>query len=78
MIKDRPHRPDLVYVSHPLYFVTFATRDRKRIPSLGLRASLLFSNTLIQRLERYVIMPEHIHLLFGVAETSYSHLGPVV
>ena len=32
MIKDRPHRLDLVYIKQPLYFVTFATRDRKRIP----------------------------------------------
>jgi hypothetical protein len=34
MIKDRPHRLDLTYINQPLYFVTFATRDRKVIPSL--------------------------------------------
>jgi len=32
MIKDSPHRLGLVYVNQPLYFVTFATRDRKLIP----------------------------------------------
>ena len=34
MIKDRPHRLDLIYINQPLYFVTFATRDRKSIPSI--------------------------------------------
>jgi hypothetical protein len=34
MIKDRPHRLDLIYVNQPLYFVMFATRDRGSIPSL--------------------------------------------
>ena len=34
MIKDRPRRLDLIYINQPLYFVTFATRDRKSIPSL--------------------------------------------
>ena len=35
MIKDRPHRLGLIYVDQPLYFVTFRTRDRRVIPSLG-------------------------------------------
>ena len=34
MIKDRPHRLDLIYINQPLYFVTFATRDRRSIPSM--------------------------------------------
>lgn len=34
MIKDRPHRLDRICVNQPLYFVTFATRDRRAIPSL--------------------------------------------
>ena len=33
MIKDRLHRLGLIYVNQPLYFITFATRDRNRIPS---------------------------------------------
>src|SRR6266542_3022567 len=53
MIKDRPHRLGLIYVNQPLYFVTFATRDRKRFPSLH-RAQLA--------LEQYGIMPDHVHL----------------
>jgi REP element-mobilizing transposase RayT len=68
MIKDRPHRLDLIYLNQPLYFVTFATRDRKRIPSLeraqavleqyGYRAIDSFNIAL----GRYVIMPDHVHL----------------
>jgi len=34
MIKDRPHRLDLIYFRSPLYFVTFCTRNRTKIPSL--------------------------------------------
>ena len=41
MIKDRPHRLDLIYINQPLYFVTFATRDRKRIPSLDVAQAAL-------------------------------------
>jgi putative transposase len=68
MIKDRPHRLDLIYVNQPLYFVTFATRDRRRIRSLdgtqavleqyGRCATLQFNVAL----GRYVIMPDHVHL----------------
>jgi hypothetical protein len=35
MIKDRPHRLGLIYFRSPLYFVTFCTRNRTKIPSLG-------------------------------------------
>ena len=68
MIKDRPHRLDLIYINQPLYFVTFATRDRGSIPSLhrtqialeryGHRGIGKFSVAL----GRYVIMPDHVHL----------------
>src|SRR6266568_1339212 len=68
MIKDRPHRLGLIYVNQPLYFVTFATRDRKRFPSLhraqpaleqyGHCATAEFNVAL----GRYVIMPDHVHL----------------
>src|SRR5437667_11944973 len=63
MIKDRPHRLGLIYVNQPLYFVTFATRDRKRIPSLH-RAQLAHEQyghcataKFNVALGRYVIMP---------------------
>ena len=68
MIKDRPHRLDLIYINQPLYFVTFATRDCRTILSLhraqlaleqyGHRAIGKFSVAL----GRYVIMPDHVHL----------------
>ena len=68
MIKDRPHRLDLIYISQPLYFVTFATRDRKSIPWLD-RAQLAlerYAHCAIEKFDvalgRYVIMPDHVHL----------------
>src|SRR5438876_6106394 len=70
MIKDRPHRLGLIYVHQPLYFVTFATRDRKRFPSLH-RAQLALEQyghcataKFNVALGRYVIMPDHGHLFF--------------
>lgn len=68
MIKDRPHRLDLIYINQPLYFVTFATRDRKRIPSLDRAEAVLeqYARRAIEKsnvaLGRYVIMPDHVHL----------------
>ena len=67
MIKDRPRRLDLIYINPPLYFVTFATRDRKRIPSLVAQAALKqYAHRGIENfnvaLGRYVIMPDHVHL----------------
>ena len=35
MIKRRPQRLDLIYSGEPVYFVTFCTRARQRIPDLG-------------------------------------------
>ena len=68
MIKDRPRRLDLIYINQPVYFVTFATRDRKRIPSLH-RAQLALeeyghcaTSKFNVALGRYVLMPDHIHL----------------
>ena len=64
MIKDRPHRLDLIYTNQPLYFVTFATRDRKRIPSLDVAQTALekYAHRAIENfnvaLGRYVIMPD--------------------
>ena len=68
MIKHRPHRLDLIYTDQPLYFVTFATRDRKRIPSLGRAQTVLdqYARRAMERfnvaLGRYVILPDHVHL----------------
>jgi len=68
MIKDRPHRLGLIYVDQPLYFVTFATRDRRAIPSLDNAQLALqrYGHCGIAKfsvaLGRYVIMPNHVHL----------------
>ena len=68
MIKDRPHRLDLIYVNQPLYFITFATGDRKSIPSLDSARDALhqYGHSAITNfnvaLGRYVIMPDHVHL----------------
>ena len=68
MIKDRPHRLDLIYSNQLLYFVTFATGDRKRIPSLDNAQVVLeeYGRRAIENfnvaLGRNVIVPDHIHL----------------
>jgi REP element-mobilizing transposase RayT len=68
MIKDRPHRLDLIYINQPLCFVTFATRDRRSIPSLDC-AQFTFQqyahcakSKFNVAVGRYVIMPDHVHL----------------
>jgi REP element-mobilizing transposase RayT len=67
MIKDRPRRLDLIYLSQPLYFVTFTTRDRRAIPSLDDAQLALqrYAHCGIDKfniaLGRYVIMPDHVH-----------------
>jgi REP-associated tyrosine transposase len=68
MIKNRPHRLDLIYINQPLYFVTFTTRDRRAIPSLADAQLALqrYARRAIGKfnvaLGRYVIMPDHVHL----------------
>src|ERR1044072_1786421 len=68
MIKDRPHRLGLISVDQPLYFVTFSTRDRRAIPSVG-DAQLVLQRYACRGIDkfnvalgRYVIMPDHVHL----------------
>jgi len=68
MIKDRPRRLSLIYIDQPLFFVTFCTRSRKRIPSLGCARDALekYGRLGIEQFNigpgRYVIMPDHVHL----------------
>jgi REP element-mobilizing transposase RayT len=58
----------LLYIDQPLYFVTFATRDRRSIPSLDRAQPALeqYAHCAIAKLNvalgRYVIMPDHVHL----------------
>lgn len=68
VIKRRPQRLEIIFASEPVYFVTFCTRDRRKIPDLSKAQRAL--ETYAQRgigdfgtaLGRYVIMPDHIHL----------------
>lgn len=68
MIKRRPPRLARIIPDPPLFFVTFCTRDRKRISSLPrVRAAFdqYATRALIEfnvAVGRYVIMPDHIHL----------------
>jgi putative transposase len=68
MIKDRPHRLDLVYFHSPVFFVTFCTRNRTKIPSLHLAQGAIENYARIGihdfniAIGRYVIMPDHVHL----------------
>ena len=71
VIKDRPRRLDLLYISRPLYFVTFCTRDRRPMPSLE-QAQVALERYAQRGLSefnvsvgRYVLMPDHIHLFVG-------------
>jgi putative transposase len=68
MIRARPPRLDRILPDPPLFFVTFCTRDRKRIPLLS-EAHATFQNYAGRALAdfnvavgRYVIMPDHVHL----------------
>jgi putative transposase len=79
MIKNRPHRLDLIYIDRPLFFVTFCTRNRRKIPSLDCAKTTLenygrsASEKFNTGLDRYVIMPDHIHLFVrGDPEFSLS------
>jgi putative transposase len=74
MIKDRPRRLDLICIKQPLYFVTFATRDRKTISSLD-RAHVVLKQYAHRAaiesnvaLGRYVMMPDHVHLFVRGAQ----------
>ena len=68
MIKGRPPRLHRIIPDPPLFFVTFSTRDRKRLTSLD-RVHAAFENYASRASQefdvavgRYVIMPDHIHL----------------
>jgi REP element-mobilizing transposase RayT len=68
MIKGRPPRLHRIIPDSPLFFVTFSTRDRKRIGSLD-RAHAAFESYASRAARqfdvavgKYVIMPDHIHL----------------
>lgn len=68
MIKRRPQRLEIIFSRDPVYFVTFCTRNRQRIPDLKKAQAALeaYASRGIEEfgsaLGRYVIMPDHIHL----------------
>ena len=68
MIKKRPPRLHQTFAVAPIYFVTFCTRDRRRLPSLDTAHQTFVEYTTRAEREfniavgRYVIMPDHVHL----------------
>jgi putative transposase len=67
MLKGKPRRLDLIYVSQPLYFVTFCTLHRSQRLATNevhenFRGYCLDGMNHNVAVGRYVIMPDHIHL----------------
>jgi hypothetical protein len=83
MIKDRPHRLDLIYFRWPLYLVTFCTRNRTKIPSLGVAQRAIENYAQVGILNfhvatgRYVIMPDQVHLSSEVITILFFQRGSV-
>ncbi|HEX4638054.1 MAG TPA: transposase [Chthoniobacterales bacterium] len=68
MIKRRPQRLEITFSNEPVYFVTFCTRNRQKIPDLAKAQVALEAyaqrgiNEFRAAIGRYVIMPDHLHL----------------
>jgi putative transposase len=68
VIKDRPRRLDRIFSHAPVFFVTFCTRNWKRIDPLvsAHSAFVKYGKDAAEKFNvavgRYVIMPDHIHL----------------
>src|ERR1700704_1741491 len=67
MIKGKPPRLGLIYVDHPLYFVTFCTLYRRPMIANAqvhetFRSYCMGAADHGVAVGRYVIMPEHLHL----------------
>jgi REP element-mobilizing transposase RayT len=67
MIKDRPRRLDRIFSRAPIFFVTFCTRDRRRVDPLD-QVKAAFITYCVRGLQeynvgigRYVIMPDRVH-----------------
>ena len=67
VIKDRPRRLDHIFSRAPVFFITFCTRDRKRIDPLtnANNALVKYGKDALEKFNvavgRYVIMPDHVH-----------------
>jgi hypothetical protein len=76
MIKDRPHRLDLIYINQPLYFVTFAARDRRSIPSLAHAQFASATGTRIARhLQIFQLNGVAIFSPYADAKVHFASLG---
>lgn len=78
MIKGKPPRLDLVYVSQPLYFVTFCTLHRSQRLATNevhenFRGYCLAGMNHGVGVGRYILMPDHVHLF--VRGTTEFNLG---
>ena len=66
-IKDRPQRLDRIFSRAPVFFITFCTRNRKRIDPLNSANNALvkYGKEALEKFNvavgRYVIMPDHVH-----------------
>jgi REP element-mobilizing transposase RayT len=66
VIKHKPHRLDQIFVDQPLFFVTFCARNRGKLPPLDCAKAALETCAIRGpkefNVDRYVTMPDHIHL----------------
>ena len=68
MIKKRPERLDVLYITRPIFFVTICTRNRRHIPSLPVAQKAFDEHSKRGMSDfgvtvgRYVVMPDHVHL----------------
>ena len=82
VIKDRPQRLDRIFSPAPVFFITFCTRNRKRIDPLTSASNALvkYGKEALEKFNvavgRYVIMPDHIH--FFVRGDANFALSPWV
>lgn len=72
MRKPRLSRLEWLYTDRPLFFITTATHQRRRL--LGqdtvYKAFIAFSEKAVERgvfVGRYVLMPDHLHLFVAIA-----------
>jgi putative transposase len=79
MRKDRPQRLGILYISQPIYFITFCTRDRRKMASLEKAHTALIDYSgrgfreFSVSVGSYTVMPDHVHLFVsGQADFSLS------
>jgi REP element-mobilizing transposase RayT len=81
--KERLHRLRMLYIEHPIFFVTMRTHDQRcRLADAAMHDALKkFGSEGLQRgcfMGRYVLMPDHLHLFVkfeATTEGSLAHLS---